>query len=59
LIGGHALRRRLGDAEPGQSGFLDRGGFGDPAGDERRVASGVEGGAVSVDLSVGVGDGLA
>jgi hypothetical protein len=50
---------RLSDAEPGLGGSLDRGGLGDPSGDERRVASGVEGCPEAVDLVVGVGDGLA
>ncbi|WP_285473710.1 hypothetical protein [Actinoplanes sp. NBRC 101535] len=59
MIFGHPLRRCIGEVEPDLGCVLDRGGLGDPAGDEGRVAAGVEGGAVAVDLGVGVGDGLA
>jgi len=59
LVAGHPLGWLLGEAEPGLSGFLDLGGFGDPAGDERRVAARVERRAVAADLGVGVSDGPA
>jgi hypothetical protein len=59
LVGGHPLRRRLGEAEPGLGCFLDRGGLGDPSGDERWIAARVEGRPVSADLPASVGDGLA
>jgi hypothetical protein len=59
LVAGYPLGWRFGEAEPGLRRPLHRGGFGDPAGDERRVAARVEGCPVAVDLSVGVGDDLA
>lgn len=40
-------------------GALDRGGLADPAGDEHRIASGVERGAVPRDLGVAVNDDVA
>ncbi len=59
LVGAQPLRWRFRQSEPGSGRLLDCGGFRDPAGDERRVASGIGGVFVSADLGVSVGDRLA
>jgi len=55
----HAFGWRLGEAEPSLRRLLDRGGLADPASNKRRVAAGVEGGAVASNLRVTVADRLA
>ncbi|WP_412749702.1 hypothetical protein [Krasilnikovia sp. M28-CT-15] len=57
LVACHPLRWRLGEAEPGLGASLEGGGLADPAGDECRVATGVERRLVATDLGVGLGDG--